>query len=390
MKLRDTMNWENLTNSGSKTGIIKILAAVTCGFFLLLFIWFFWPTSKDYRDAFKPPVIVEAETVIEGPISRRVNTNGVLTAAQSVALYPEIEGRISKIYFKQGEFVNKGDLLLSLNDSTYRARVQEEKAKLSLANSEYNRAKQLYDRNFGAKAVVEKAEASVEMAEAGLKVAEVHLEQTLIKAPFDGIVGLQYFSEGATVARNQEILTLVDAESLYVDFPVPDSFLRNLKKGDIVDITVDDSLPVESEIIAIDPKADPVTHSIQVRSTLANPEGQLKPGQFARVTLELGQEDNATLIPFIAVEKEGDSNFVYIVVDGIAVLTEVSLGLREGGVVQVKEGLKKGDVVITAGQMKVVDGSPVRIAVKDAEVKNPEAKVSEPTQKKSWVSRLFH
>jgi membrane fusion protein (multidrug efflux system) len=133
-----------------------------------------------------------------------------------------------------------------------------------------------------------------------------------------------------------------------------------------------------------------------VRSSLANPEGQLKPGQFARVTLELGQEDQAILIPFIAVEKEGDSNFVYIVIDGISVLTEVTLGLREGGVVQVKEGLKKGDVVITAGQMKVVDGSPVRIAVKEKEGEIPEAKISELTQEKSWfslfkssISRLF-
>ena len=324
--------------------------------------WFF--VSKK-QDDFVPraPVMVEAEPVKVGPISRRVNTNGILTAAQSVALYPEIEGRIAKILFEQGQEVKKGDLLIQLDDSIYQARVSEAKARLEVAKNEYGRAKQLYDKNFGHKSAVEKALAEMRVGQAALQVAQVNLEQTLIRAPFDGIVGLKNISEGGTVARNQELVTVETLSPLYVDFHVPESFLKYIQAGDFVDVTVEgyDSLPLECEVAAINSQADTATHSIQVRAKLENAAQGMRPGQFARVNMELGKEDNAIQVPILAVEEDGGRHFVYIIFDGIAVYTEVTLGLRGEGMVQVTDGLKKGDVVVTVGQIKLSDGMAVRL-----------------------------
>jgi len=316
----------------------------------------------------RAPVTVEVVGVKEGPIGRRVNTNGVLVSAQSVNLCPEIEGRIEKILFHQGERVKKGDLLIQLDESAAKARLREAEAALAFAKSEYHRAKHLYDRKFGNKAALEKTMAEMQVREAAVLVARVSVDQAQIRAPFDGVVGLQNVSEGATVTRNKELVSVVSLSPLYVDFSVPDSYLKYLSVGETVDVTVegfDDLLAMESRVIALDSQVNAATHSIAVRAEIQNVTEEMRPGQFARVSAELGKEEKALMIPVVAVEKDGERNFVYVVVDSTAVQTYVTLGLRHQGMVQVTDGLKKGDRVVTAGQIKLVDGASVRVVASD-------------------------
>ncbi len=354
-------------------------------------VWWAWWGSEAEKFPHRDPVTVEAEPVKVGAVTRRAHVNGVLTASQSVTILPEIEGKISKIVFQQGEEVGKGDVLIQLEDQLYKAHLQKALARSSLTKVEHERAKKLFHHKFGPQVAVDKTLAELKDAEAEVQIARARLEQTIIRAPFDGIVGLKNVSEGSAVSRNQELLALVSLDPLYVDFFVPDSFLKHLKVGDIVDVTVEgfDSLPMESKIIALSPQADKATHGIQVRSELSNPTGEMKPGHFAQVTLNLGKETDALLIPIVAVEKEGDTNYVYTVIDRVAVYTEVTLGLREGGMVQVKDGLKKGDVVVSVGQMKLQDGVSVRLVSEDmkkSDLRSP----NPPTQgKNSWMARLW-
>ena len=324
--------------------------------------------SLEPQKLTRAPVSVEVTPVVERSVGRRVSTNGVLVAAQSVNLCPEVEGRIHKILFRQGQKVKKGDLLIQLDDSVAQAKLREAQAGLAFARSEYSRTKQLFDKSFGNKAALEKAAAEVAIREASVLAASVGVDQTKIIAPFDGVVGLQNVSEGSTVTRNKELLSLVSMESLYVDFSVPDSYLKYLTIGDSVDVMVeglDDLLGIECPIIAIDSQVRSSTHSITVRAEVRNDSEQMRPGQFARVTASFGQENNALLIPVVAVEKDTDQTYVYLIVHDTAVKTDLTLGMRDKDMVQVIDGVRKGDQVVVAGQIKLSDGMAVKVVRTD-------------------------
>jgi membrane fusion protein (multidrug efflux system) len=376
-----------MEDSVKKWGVLALVSVT----FVSAMGWWFWPRTPNQTVDFRAPILVEAEPVKIGPISRQVSTNGSLVASQSVVVFPQMDGKISEIVFDQGSVVKKDDILVRLDDSIVQAQFREAQARLSVAQNEHKRQKYLYERNFSAKAAMEKAQAEMNVQEAALKVAQVHLDQTVIRAPFDGTVGLKNISPGSTVARNTELLTIVALEPIYIDFPVPDSFLKDLHVSDKVDVMVEgfDSLPMEATIVAIDAEANPGTHSVKVRAEMANPSEALKPGQFARVTLNLGEEESAVLIPIVAAEKEGDSYFVYKIVDHVAVMTEVSLGLRENGAVQVTDGLSKGDVVVVVGQTKLVDGARVRLASEEKQLATMSGKEDKSAQEGSWLLRFL-
>lgn len=338
-------------------------AALLVGFGVLVFALFKWLSPQRVASFQIKPALVEVAVTKEGPISRVYNTNGVLAAVKKVSLFPEIEGRVSEILFKEGSAVKKGQVLMRMDDRLLEAQFNEAKARLNLAKSEYERSKSLYEKKFVARAVFDEKKSKFEIAKAEVDIAKIRLDQAKIIAPFAGVIGLKDVSEGATVNRSKEIATLLVLDPLYVDFSVPESLLKYLSSETIVDVTVDgfDVLPMEGKIDAVDSKANPGTHSIQVRATISNVQGQMRPGQFARVALNLGQEDKALLIPIQALLQEGDSFYVYTVIDKTAVRKEVQLGLRESGMVHVKDGLKPGDQVVVVGQINIQDGMAVQV-----------------------------
>lgn len=332
------------------------------------------PTSLERKE--EQGVVVEAVRAKIGTITRRVTTNGTLVATQSVTLMSEVEGKIAEILFKQGADVRKGAVLIKIDDSLYRIQVQEAQAKVELAKSKYGRADSLLKKNFGTQVARDEALASLRVNEAELAAAQLRLDQTQIRAPFDGVAGLKSVSVGTFVSRSQELLSFIDLKPIYVDFSVPESYAKDLHAGQEVDAVVEgfDSLPITGEIIAIDPKADQATHSVHVRGELPNEMGQLKPGEFVRVGLELGKEEDVVLIPQVAVEREGDQTYVFLVVDGVAVRTEVTIGQKENDMIQILDGVKEGNLVITVGQLKIQDGYPVRLA----EGTEPDSKKTSP------------
>jgi membrane fusion protein (multidrug efflux system) len=344
------------------------LAAVLVVFFLLFGRNYF--RGIEVED--EPPALVEAERVRAGTIGRVYTTNGTLRPSDMVVLFPESDGRVSDIFFEQGKPVEKGETLLRLDDQLARAEVERNRASLDVARNEYERARKLFEKNFAPQSVLDEKKSRMEVAAATLKMAQVRLEQTFVRAPFDGIVGLRNVSVGTTIARNQNLGTILVADPLNVDFFVPDTHVSMISVGDVVDVTVEgyDSLPMEARIVAVDSQANPGTHSIQVRAELPNESGAIKPGQFARVAVNLGSENDALLVPVAAVDMIKDRPFIYTVMDHTAVRTEVTLGVREGGVVHVKSGIKEGVLVITAGKEKVRDGQVVRVAQEQEQEKS--------------------
>ena len=320
-------------------------------------------TSLQNVDA---PVPVEVTQVQQGEVSRHHRTNGVLTAVKSVPLVTEVDGRVVEVLFEQGAVVKRGELLVRLDDRLLKAHLDEAEAKLLHAEADYKSAKQLHEKKFLAEIAFKEKLAKREVAKSEVEIARVRVSQMEIRAPFDGVVGLCNVSEGATITRQQEITTVVDLDPLYVDFSIPDALFKDFSPNVPVDVVVDDSLPIEAHIAAVDSKAAPGTHSVPVRAMLENPEHRMRPGQYAQLTVYLGKEDGALTIPMKAVVREGDATFVYVVIDNVVLRQSVVLGVREGGSVQVKDGLKEGDYVVTVGQINLRDGAQIKLLDKSA------------------------
>jgi membrane fusion protein (multidrug efflux system) len=184
----------------------------------------------------------------------------------------------------------------------------------------------------------------------------------MIKAPFDGVVGLRKVSVGDFVNVGQDMVNLEQIDPLKADFRVAELYLAAVRTGQRIELRVD-AFPDETftgAVYAIDPLIDESGRSIVLRARLPNQDGRLRPGLFARVTLVLNERDDAIQVPEQALVPQGQEQFVFRVVDGKAALTKVEVGIRREGMVEIVEGLGPEDEVVTAGQLKIRDGAPVQ------------------------------
>lgn len=345
-----------------------IIALVVCGIGLAVVIWFTKKKEIPF-EMVKEPTPVEAVSAKSGSILRRVSTVGTLKAVQSVVLHPEVGGKIAKVYFQEGERVKAGEPLFKIEDQMYKAKVKEAEARLELNRQEYKRATTLLERNFGTIQKKDETHANVLVAEANLEEAKLHLDHTVIKAPFEGVIGLHEVSVGTLVSESTELATVVDLDPINIDFHIPESYLPFVHTGDIVDVTIEDFdiLPIEATIKAISPEIDESTRTVSLRAQMPNKELAYRPGEFARVLVLAGKVQNAVLVPETAIEREGEEEYVMLVVDNVAVRSTVSTGMRDGNEVEITHGVKADDLVISAGQFKVRDGDEVIIVNKTQE-----------------------
>jgi len=349
-----------------------IIALVICGLGLGIILWL--RSGKEVAEIIKEPTPVEAIRAKTGPILRRVNTVGNLSAIQSVTLRPQVSGKIEKIYFQEGARVKAGDPLFKIEDGLYKAKVAEAEAQLMLNRENYNRIVKLLEKNFGTPQDRDTKYAEMMMAQARLDEAKIQLENTLIKAPFEGVMGLSNVSVGALVSESVELANLVDLDPINVDFSIPESYLPFVHEGDIVDVTIEDYdiLPIEATIKAIAPEINEDTRTVTLRAEMPNTDLSYRPGEFARVLVLAGKIENAILIPVTAIKREGDEEYVMLVVDNVAVRSTISTGMRDGNEVEVVHGIKANDVVVSAGQFKLGDGDEVNIV--NLEKTTPEKK----------------
>lgn len=359
-----------------------IIALVICAMGLGIVLWLTLG-RKGTEVPFKEPTPVEAAVARSDTILRRVSTVGTLKAIQSVTLRPEVSGKIAKIYYEEGEEIKAGEPLFKIDDEMYKAKVKETEARLALSRENYRRAAKLLEKKFGTVQQKDEAYANMLVSEANLEEAKIRLNDTVIKAPFEGFMGLSNVSVGATVSESVELANIVDLDPIYVDFSIPESFLPFIHVGDIVDVTIEDFdiLPIEATIKAIAPEIDEATRTITIRAIMDNKERAYRPNEFARVIVLAGKIENAVLVPEIAIEREGDEEFVMLVVDNVAVRSTVSIGMREAGEVEITHGVKAGDVVITAGQFRVHDGDEVKVVNDLTKKEKPENVQGQPVKK---------
>jgi membrane fusion protein (multidrug efflux system) len=310
-----------------------------------------------------PAIAVEAVEVEVGRVVDAMTVTGNLRSDESANISTEIEGRVQGVHFTEGQTVEQGALLFTLDDVVYRAALATAEANLQLSERNNERAIELLARSAGTVRARDEAQAQLAIDHAEVDLARARLDKTRITAPFAGVVGLREVSVGGYVEPGQDLVNLEDIDPIKVDFPVPERALSAIEVGQPIEVTVDawPGRTFEGEVYAIDPQINAQGRSIAIRATIDNQERLLRPGLFAAVRLITARREEALLVPEQAIFAQQGKPYVYKVVGGIARLTEVQLGGRRVGQAEITSGLAAGDVVVTAGQIKLRDGAHVRV-----------------------------
>ena len=308
-------------------------------------------------------IAVEVATAEAARISTDVRAIGSLQSDETVQLAPEIAGRVSRIDFEEGTRVKAGDVLVQFDDALLRAEVSDTEARLNLAKANNERARQLARTGNVTDRSRDEAVANFETATAALELAKTRLDKHILRAPFDGIVGVRTVSVGAFVAVGTPVVNIEKIDKLKVDFKVPEIYLTSIAVGQVIDVTLD-AIPgqiFEGQIYAINPQVDVNGRALQVRARIENKDLLLRPGLFARILIKGAVQRDAVLVPESALIPRAGDNFVFRVQDGRANEVRVKLGERSDAKVAITEGVSAGDVIVTAGQHKLRDGAAVDV-----------------------------
>lgn len=319
-------------------------------------------TAPAAEPAASSKVKVEVAAVDLVRLERAISTVGTLRSHDSVMLRPEISGRIAEINFSEGGKVKKGQVLVRLDDSVAKARVQQARANQQLAGSQHRRSVELSKQGFVSSQARDETASNLAVQQAAVALAEAELEKTVIQAPFDGLVGLRTVSVGDYVGPGTDLVPIEAIDPLNVDFRVPEQFLRAVSVGSRLLVTFDalSGFEREGSVGAISPQVDVGGRSLLLRAHIPNPDDLLRPGLFARVKLELA-ETQGLVVPESALAPSGDAQYVFRVENGVVRRVMVEVGQRMNGAVEITAGLTEGDNVVVSGLQKVRDGTEVEI-----------------------------
>src|SRR4030081_981264 len=324
-----------------------------------------------------PPVAVTIAEAKSEVIPNLLTAVGGLAAVHQVDVTSDVSGRITDIMFTPGATVKAGSPLVQLFDAPDQADLANFKAQATVAQLSLDRAKQLASRQFGPQATVDSAQAAYDQAQAGIAKTEAIISQKLVRAPFDGELGVRHVEVGQFLTAGTQIVTLTDLSTLYANFTVTEKDSAALKVGQTVRVAVD-AYPgrnFEGKIRTIEPQIATDTRNIRVQATLENPDHILKPGMFTTTTVVLPDKPAVVTVPETAVDYTLYGDSVYLIAekkedDGktslSAVRTFVRTGNRINGRAEVLSGLKPGDRVVAVGQLKLQSGAAVALSTAPA------------------------
>src|SRR5471032_2952767 len=320
-----------------------------------------------------PPATVTVSEAKSEVVPNLLRAVGDLAAVHQVNVTSDVSGRITDILFTAGSNVKAGSPLVQLFDAPEQGDLASFKAQATVAQLSLNRAKQLAARQFGPQATVDTAQAAFDQASAGIAKTEAIISQKLVRAPFDGELGVRHVEVGQFLTAGTQIVTLTDLSALYANFTTTEKDSATLKVGQTVRIVVD-AYPgkiFEGKITTIEPHINTDTRNIRIQATIDNPDHILKPGMFTTTTVVLPDKAAVVTVPETAVDYTlyGDSVFLLTekkAEDGTTSLTAVRTFVRTGdrldGRAVITNGLKAGDRVVAVGQLKLQSGSAVAIS----------------------------
>lgn len=293
-------------------------------------------------------------------LEERVTATGVVLADEGIELTAETSGRIVALNINEGARVAKGDLLVKINDAELQAELGRARHVAALARVQADRQKQLLSSQGASQEAYDLALGELQVREAEIALIEARIQNTEIRAPFDGTVGLRHVSMGGYLTPATRVATLQKTDALKIDFSVPERHMDRLKTGGDVSIRVAGLADAfTGSIYAIEPRIDETTRTIRLRARATNPDGRVIPGAFATVEVPLREIPDAILIPAGAIIPGLNEKSVFVLEDGKAQPRKIEAGLRLSSEILVLSGIKAGDVVITSGQLQLRPGMAV-------------------------------
>lgn len=326
-----------------------------------------WPKLKPKQGAQAPATAkkggpVKVKTIIVAPQAseRTIETTGNILANEEVVLYPETQGRVVKINFTEGAQINKGDLLIKINDSDLQAQLRKATATKKLKEDTEKRNKALLEKGAISNEVYDIAATELSSINADIDLLKEQIRKTEIRAPFSGVIGLRSISEGSFVTPTTRIAALQNINQIKVEFAVPEKYASVLKNGNTVMFKVDgNNLQHQAKIYGIEPKVDEVTRNVIMRAICANPGQQILPGAFAKVSVISSTNANAFMIPTQAVVPILKGQKIFLAQGDSVIERNIKTGIRKDNVIEVTDGLKAGEEVVVEGVMYLRQGAKI-------------------------------
>lgn len=349
-------------------GLKKILAVCAAGVFLFFTIkrLLFNPMALLAAHA-PPPTSVQVATITTQPMDVMIESIGSLISKDEVILAPEVAGRVLSLPFKSGTSVKEGDIITQLDDSVEQAELKKAQAQLKLAQLSLERAQSLVSKKVESQSILDQKKADFQQAEAAVVLAKVHVKQRQVMAPFDGDLGIfdNKINIGHYVQPGQPLVSLTKRDHVYLNFSLDEKKRPHIKVGQDVLITTDTygDKVFKGTITSIDPQIKQETRGIMVQASIENNNLMLFPGMYAHVKVLTHTKPNVILIPETAINYTLYGHSVFVVKDDKGDLTvkrqNIHVGQRVRQAVEVTDGLKAGDVIITIGHANLLDGAKV-------------------------------
>ena len=317
-------------------------------------------------------VVVGVTTVQAAEWQPYLEATGSLRPFQGVNVTAQEAGMVTEIHFESGRRVNKGDLLLQQYDLDERFALKSTMAQLGLARKTNERSKELIGNQVVSQSQLDMTSSEVERLSAEVERLEGAIAKRAIRAPFAGILGIRRVNVGQHIEPGDDIVTLESLDPIYVDFSLPQNRLTAVRVGQTVEVSLDTypGMQFAGTINAIEPRVDPATRSFQLEAELPNADAKLRPGMFVNTRLLLAQQEEVFTVPQAAITYNPYGNSVFTVVESadgngnvglIANSVYVTLGEKRGDQIAILSGLSAGDRVVIAGQLRLRNGSPVKV-----------------------------
>ncbi|MGV8995861.1 MAG: efflux RND transporter periplasmic adaptor subunit [Parvibaculaceae bacterium] len=353
--------------------IMLSITAIILGLVILWLVFMHFMTAKFIGAMGSQPQTVSSTVVGYEEWEPTISAVGTLKAVKGTDITPQLAGIVSDIPFQSDSDVKAGDVLISFAAEDDIAKLKALDAATDLARLTYNRSKELVRTRAVSQAQLDTSTANLKSAVAQAAAQQALVDKKQVRAPFDGHVGIRLVDIGQYLTAGQKVTTLQALDPIYIDFTLPQREVRLASIGQSI-IVRTDAFPDQTftgKILALDPKLDPVTRNISVRAELANPDRKLLPGMFASVIITTGEKEKKLTLPQTAITYNPYGETVFLVLkgekdaDGKVPLKAkqkfVKTGTRRGDQVAITDGLAEGDTVVTSGQLKLKNDTPVVI-----------------------------
>ncbi len=305
---------------------------------------------------------VQAHVVQKVPVGETLELAGSLLANESTEIFPEISGRLTMLNVAEGRTVSKGTLLGKIYDGDLRAQLQKLEVQLKVQEQTIARYEELLKINGVSRQEYDMIKLQSSNIRADMDIVRSNIKRTEIRAPFSGSLGLRMVSPGAYVTPQTMLTTIRQTSTLKLDFTVPEKYISRLQKGKIVDFKIEGSDETyQARIAATESGVSEADRSLKLRAEVVQKDKRLFPGTFVKVLLAFDQDPDAIMIPSGAVIPQARTKQVALYNNGLVSLVDVTTGIRDSAMVQITEGLKVNDTIITTGLMRLKNGDKVKI-----------------------------